>query len=295
MQKTTQDQLLTLTLLDGQVRVLICDTTLMVEEARRIHGLSHTATAALGRLLTVGSMMGAMLKGKGESVALTVKGDGPLGQMVAVAQSDASVKGYAVNPGVELPLNAKGKLDVGGAVGAGKLTVVRDMGFGEPYVSQVDLVSGEIGEDFAYYFTASEQTPSLVSVGVRVKEEVVASGGMIIQTMPGCGEAALILLEMRTPDYARLSAAIEGGAVLDALCEEYFEGMEPKVLGRVTPEYHCDCSLERIERALVALGSDEIEDMIAKQGGAHVTCQFCNREFTLDPEQLRALFDRREA
>jgi len=292
LSNATGDQLLTLTLLNGEVRVFICVTTRLAEEARRTHAMSRTATAALGRLLTVGIMMGAMLKTGGDSVTLTVKGGGPIGQLVAVARPDGTIKGYAVNPKAELPLNEKGKLDVGGVIGRqGQLTVIRDMGLREPYVGQVNLVSGEIGEDFAYYFTTSEQAPSLVSVGVRVGERVTASGGLIIQPMPGCQEAALLLLEMRVPDYAELSAALERGTALEALCEEYFEGLEPKILARITPEYRCDCNRSRIERALVTLGRDEIEDMIKLQGGAHMTCHFCNHEYTLEAAELRALID----
>ena len=292
MNKAIGDQLFTLTLLNGEVRVFICDTTRLVDKARRTHMMSRTATAALGRLLSVGVMMGAMLKTGGDSVTLTIKGDGPLGQLVAVARPDGTIKGYVVSPEVELPLNARGKLDVGGAIGRnGQMTVIRDMGLREPYVGQVNLVSGEIGEDFAYYFTTSEQAPSLVSVGVRVKDHVTASGGMIIQPMPGCQEAALLLLEMRAPDYSDLSAAIERGVGLDALCEEYFEGLQPKVLARQTPEYRCDCSRSRIERALVTLGKDEIEDMIKEQGGAQMTCHFCKHEYELTAAELRALID----
>ena len=286
------DGMYKLSLMGGQARAILIEGTQMVERARRLHGLSRTATAALGRTLMATSMMGSMLKGEDESLTVTIKGGGPIGTVMAVGKSDGSVKGYVGNPEVELPRAANGKLPVGAAVGKdGRLTVVKDLGLREPYVGMVNLVSGEIAEDFAMYFTASEQVPSLVALGVLVGERVEAAGGLIVQMMPGASEAAIASVEQSAGMFMDISGTMREyhlkGSVTQLLVH-----LEPEILSQLTPAYRCDCSRERVERALISLGREEIENMIREQHGAQVDCHFCDRRYRLSEEELRALLER---
>ena len=286
------DGMLRISLMEGQARAFLCQSTRLVQEARTIHRLSNVATAALGRLLTGTSMMGAMLKDDGDSLTAYIKGGGPIGTILAVGKPDGTVKGYADNGGVELPLRADGKLDVGGAVGKrGQLTVVKDLGLKEPYVGCVNLVSGEIGEDLAMYFTASEQTPSLVSLGVLVARDVVAAGGLIIQVMPGCSQAALRSIETSAPMFMNISATFaEYG--LEGTMSQLLGHLEPEVTGRLMPAYRCDCTRERFERGLISLGREELTSLIEEDHGAEVNCHFCNRSYRFSEKQLRDLLAR---
>ncbi len=286
------DGMYKLSLMGGQARAILIEGTQMVERARRLHGLSRTATAALGRTLMATSMMGSMLKGEDESLTVTIKGGGPIGTVMAVGKSDGSVKGYVGNPEVELPRAANGKLPVGAAVGKdGRLTVVKDLGLREPYVGMVNLVSGEIAEDFAMYFTASEQVPSLVALGVLVGERVEAAGGLIVQMMPSASEAAIASVEQSAGMFMDISGTMREyhlkGSVTQLLVH-----LEPEILSQLTPAYRCDCSRERVERALISLGREEIEDMIREQHGAQVDCHFCDRRYRLSEEELHALLER---
>lgn len=282
------DGMLRLSLLEGQARAFLIESTQLVETARRLHGLSRIATAALGRTLTCTAMMGAMLKGEKESVSVTIKGGGPIGSVVTVGHVDGSVKGYVDNPGVDLPRTTK-KLPVGDAVGkAGKLTVVKDLGLRDPYVGQTNLVSGEIAEDFAMYFTASEQVPSLVSLGVLVGDKVEAAGGLIIQMLPGASEAAIRSVEMSAPMFADISATMKEYHLKGAL-EQLLVHLQPEILGESQPVFKCNCSRERIERMLITLGREEMEDMIATQHGAQVDCHFCNKRYEFTEAELQTL------
>lgn len=286
------DGILRISLMGGQARAFLIDSTRMVAEAQRVHKLSRVATAALGRLLTGASLMGCMLKDERDSLTMTVKGGGPLGTLMAVARADGTVKGYVDVPNIELPLRADGKLDVGTAVGKkGQLTVIKDMGMREPYVGMVNLQSGEIGEDLAMYFTASEQTPSLVSVGVLTNNSVLAAGGLIIQIMPGCSEIALKSIEMSAPMFMNISQTIQefglNGAYQQLLCH-----LEPEILGTARPRYLCDCSRERFERGLISLGEEELTEIINEDHGAELNCHFCNRTFRFSEKQLRDLLER---
>lgn len=285
-----RDVLLRLSLLEGQARAFLADTTRLCEEARRVHTLSRTATAALGRHMTAALMLGAMLKSEEDSVTAVIKGSGPLGTLMAVARADLNVKGYVENPAVDPPRRGA-KLDVGAAVGRpGRLTIIKDMGMREPYVGQVNLVSGEIAEDYALYFTASEQTPSLVSLGVLTGDSVQAAGGLIVQMMPGASEAAIQSIELATPMFADISATIAQFG-LDGACEQLLSHLQPQLLDRGVPHYLCDCSRERIERALISLGREELQDMIEKEGGAEVGCQFCNHKYRFSAQDLQTLLD----
>ena len=238
------------------------------------------------------SMMGSMLKGENESLTVTIKGGGPIGTIMAVGKADASVKGYVAFPDVELPRAANGKLPVGAAVGKdGRLTVVKDLGLREPYVGMVNLVSGEIAEDFAMYFTASEQVPSLVSLGVLVGERVEAAGGLIIQMLPGASEAAIQSIEASAGMFMDISGTMREYHLKGAV-QQLLLHLEPEILTHRLPAYRCDCSRERVERALISLGREELEDMIREQHGAQVDCHFCNKRYELSEEQLRDLLKR---
>ena len=291
MDLKSRDGILHISLLGGQARAILIESTAMVEEARRIHGLSRIASAALGRTLTATAMMGSMLKGTGESVTASIRGDGPIGTVLAVASSDCDVKGYVDNPGIDLPRTGP-KLPVGAAVGRdGRLTVIKDMHMREPYVGQVNLVSGEIAEDFAMYFTASEQTPSLVSLGVLVSDEKVESaGGLIVQVMPGASEAAIASIEASAGMFMDISATMKEYH-LDGAVQQLLLHLEPEVLERRDTKYACDCNRGRIERALITLGAEELGDMIATQHGAQVDCHFCNKRYEFSENDLKTLLD----
>ena len=283
------DGLYHISLMGGQARAILIDSTNLVQRAKDIHHLSRTATAALGRTLTMAAIMGSMLKSDTDSVTAQINGGGPIGTVLAVAHGDCSVKGYVDNPDVDLPRVGK-KLPVGPAVGKdGKLTVIKDLHLKEPYVGQVNLVSGEIAEDFAMYFTASEQTPSLVSLGVLVSDEKVeAAGGLLIQLMPGASEAAIASIENSAGMFMDISATMREYHLKDSV-QQLLLHLEPEVLEERTPVYRCDCSRERIERMLVTLGKDELTDMIDTQHGAKVDCHFCNRRYEFSEEDLKIL------
>ena len=283
------DGLYHISLMGGQARAILIESTNLVQRAKDIHHLSRTATAALGRTLTMAAIMGSMLKNDSDSITAQIKGGGPIGTILAVAHGDCSVKGYVGNPDVELPRVGK-KLPVGPAVGKdGKLTVIKDLHLKEPYVGQVNLVSGEIAEDFAMYFTASEQTPSLVSLGVLVSDEKVESaGGLLIQMLPGASEAAIASIENSAGMFMDISGTMREYHLKGAV-QQLLLHLEPEVLQERTPQYRCDCSRERIERMLVTLGRDELADMIEKQHGAQVDCHFCNRRYEFSEDDLKTI------
>lgn len=285
------DGLYDISLMGGQARAILIESTQLVQRAKEIHGLSRIATAALGRTLTATVMMGSMLKGDNESVSTQIKGGGPIGTVLAVAHGDCTVKGYVDNPGVDLPRTGK-KLPVGVAVGKeGRLTVIKDLKLREPYVGQVNLVSGEIAEDFAMYFTASEQTPSLVSLGVLVSDErVEAAGGLIIQILPGASEAAIASIEASAGMFMDISGTMREYHLKDSV-PQLLMHLEPEILSTRQPRYACNCSRERIEQVLVALGAEELSDMIREQHGAQVDCHFCNKRYTFCEDELKALLE----
>ncbi len=289
MSVMNQDGLLHISLLEGQARAILIESTAIVQRAKEIHGLSKIATAALGRTLTATAMLGSMLKGEDESVTATIKGGGPIGTVLAVSNEKCDVKGYVTNPEVDLPRTGK-KLPVGAAVGKeGRLTVIKDMHLREPYVGQVNLVSGEIAEDFAMYFTASEQTPSLVSLGVLVSDEKVeAAGGLIVQLLPGAGEAAIQSIENSAGMFMDISGTMKQYH-LDGAVDQLLMHLQPEILERRQTRYACDCSRARVEKALIALGRRELRDMIDEQHGALVNCHFCRKAYGFTEEELEAL------
>lgn len=286
-----QDGLYHISLMGGQARAILIESTQLVQRAKDIHGLSRIASAALGRTLTCAAMMGSMLKGEDESITAQIKGGGPIGTVMAVAHGDCTVKGYVDNPGIDLPRTGP-KLPVGAAVGKnGRLTVVKDMHLREPYVGQVNLVSGEIAEDFAMYFTASEQTPSLVSLGVLVSDEKVESaGGLIVQVMPGASEAAIASIENSAGMFMDISGTMKEYHLKDSV-QQLLMHLEPEILATREPRYACACSRERIEKVLISLGADELKDMIRTQHGAQVDCHFCNKRYEFSEDALKTLLD----
>ena len=283
------DEMLHMTLMGGQARVLLCDTTGLVQRCSDIHNATPLATAAMGRLMTGTLMMSVMLKGDHEDVSVTVKGGGPIGTLVCVGDH-GTVRACCDNPRVELPLRADGKLDVGGAVGhSGRMSVVKDLGLKEPYIGQCELVSGEIAVDLANYFTVSEQQPSLVALGVLTSgERVLRAGGLLIQPMPGCEESTIDQLELRSPMFADISREL-AAAPKEELAEDWFRGMEPKLLERTPLEYRCTCSRERMERALLSMGAGDLREIIDDGKGAELGCHFCGNTYFFTTEELKAL------
>ena len=276
----------------NQARVIALRTTGVVQEAQKVHGTTPVATAALGRTLTMGLVLGAMLKAE-ETLTIQIKGEGPLGGIVVVANSRGQVKGYVGNPEVDLPLNAAGKLAVGEAVGPGYLHVIRDMGLKEPYHGTVPLQNGEIGEDFAYYFAVSEQTPSAVMVGVLVGIDGVplGSGGIVVQLMPDAMDDDLFIssLEERLQGMTQVSSLFAGDRSPEEIVSDVFSGLELRYLDRQEVQFHCDCSRERFERGLVALGREELQEMAAKGEPVEVICHFCNRQYAFSVDDLDKL------
>lgn len=287
---------------DKIIKGLLCDAAVnfyaitarnLAESARIMHGASPTCTAVLGRSLMAASMMGCMMKNAGDEVSLLFKGDGPAGNVVCVGRSDGSVKGYVAHPEVELPPRADGKLDVGGAVGRqGTLTVISDLGLKEPYIGQSELVSGEIAEDVASYYMNSQQQPSAVFLGVHMNQGgVTSASGIILQPMPFCPEPVIGLLESRLDAVAEMPGLLEGGMPLEKVLDWLFSDMEPVITAELEPRLRCDCSRARLERVLLSLGREELQDMIDQQGGAELTCHFCNQKYHFDRQDLERLLE----
>ena len=290
-----KSRLLRLTLMGGQARVFLCDTTEMAQQARDIHHASNTCSAAMGRMIAATAIMGAGLKSEGDRITATINGGGPAGPLCAVARPDGVVKVTIENPELELALKPNGKLDVGGALGKdGQLTIMRSFGYGEPYVGRVALVSGEIAEDFAMYYLESEQIPSLCALGTMVGEEILAAGGLLIQAMPGCSEELLDALEIRAELFGAISQLLQE-MTLEEIVSGCFRGLEPEILEEIPLRLHCDCSREYIERVLLSMGEGEIRDMIEKQNGCEVSCHFCRRSYAFTGDELEALLEQASA
>ncbi|MBW4513763.1 MAG: Hsp33 family molecular chaperone HslO [Timaviella obliquedivisa GSE-PSE-MK23-08B] len=280
---------------DGGIRAVGVITTRLTEEARQRHNLSYVATAALGRTMTAGLLLVSSMKRAESRVNLRIRGDGPLGGVMVDAGLDGTVRGYVDHPEVELPPNAKGKLDVGGAIGEGFLYVVRDVGFEFPYSSTVELVSGEIGEDVAHYLVSSEQTPSALLVGVFVGAEgVTASGGILLQVLPKAArdEALVELLESRVATMAGFTPLLQAGKTLPQIFEELMGDMGLNILPETQLlRFHCGCDFDRVLGALKILGEAELQDMIIKDKGAEAICHFCNAVYQADSQQLEKLIE----
>lgn len=289
--ESKQDYIIRGSAADGQIRVFAATTRNLVEEARKIHNASPVATAALGRLLTGAAMLGSMMKGKGDLLTVQIMGDGPIGTMTVTADSMARVKGYVQNPEVMLPPNKEGKLDVGGAVGRGRFRVMKDLGLKEPYVGETELISGEIAEDFTYYFAASEQVPSSVALGVLMDRSntVAQAGGFIIQLMPDASEEVISHLEQKLTEVTAVSGLLEEGMTPEEILEYIFAGFNLKLLDKIPASYYCNCSRERVEKALLSLGRKELDEMIADGEPITTNCQFCGGSYTFSVEDLQRL------
>ncbi len=275
----------------GMVRFAAVQTCGMVERMRQIHHTMPLATAALGRALTVCSMMGDDLKSEKGSVTLQIRGGGPLGSITAVADSCGNTRGYLQNPALELPLRPDGKLDVGGGVGCdGVLTVIRDDGEGEPFSGKVELRSGEIAEDVAAYFAESEQIPTVCALGVLVgrDQSVCCAGGFLIQLMPGAEEQVIDLLEQRIAAFGSVTGHLQTRDIKQVMTE-LLQGLEPEILRCHEVAYECKCSREKVEQALLSMGRSELQRLAEEQKETRVTCQFCDTEYVFSPEQLMAL------
>lgn len=282
-----RDEMLQIDLCNGQVRVMLCETTATVQKCADIHETTPVCTAALGRLMTGTLMLGIMMKGEDESVTVQVRGDGPIGSLVAVADH-GDVRACADFPQLEIPLREDGKLDVGGAVGhTGRMSVIKDLGMKKQYIGQSELVSGEIAMDFANYFTVSEQQPSLVALGVLVNgNAVLKAGGLLIQPLPGCPDEIIDQLELRSPMFADISREMTF-APIEQLCEDWFRGMEPRILERTPLRYRCTCSRERMEKALISLGQKDLQSLIDEDQGAELVCHFCRSKYSFTTQELR--------
>lgn len=277
---------------DGTIRVFSAVTTELVNEAHRIHDTSATASAALGRLLTAAAIMGAQLKNEDDSTTLQINGDGALGTLVAVTDSSSRVRGYVGEPHADLPLNKKGKLDVGGAIGKGFLSVIRDMGLKEPYIGRTPLVTGEIAEDLTYYFAKSEQVPTAIALGVLVDTDlsVKAAGGYMIQLMPEATDETADKLTELVRNAPPVTDMITEGMSAQDIAFAVTNGFDMLLENKpVHPEYRCRCSRERMENALISIGKKEIRDIIEEQGEAQMTCRFCDNKYLFTKEQLEEI------
>lgn len=289
-----QDTLIRAMLGSNQARVFALRTTEIVREAVLKHGTSPVATAALGRTLTMGLVFGAMMKGD-ETITILIRGDGPLGGIVVSANSSGSVKGYVGNPAVDLPLTAQGKLDVAKAVGEGSLTVIRDLGLKEAYQGTVPLQTGEIGDDFAYYFTSSEQTPSAVAVGVLVGSDglPMGSGGIIVQLLPDAihDEEFITALETSLATMPAASSLFATNNTPIEILEDVFKDLEIRFIDSQDIFFRCDCSWERFEQGLITLGTEEIEELVKSQETIETVCHFCNKKYHFTNEQLQCILE----
>ena len=282
--------------MDGAIRVFCAITTELVNEAHTIHDTNPVASAALGRLLTGAVLMGAAgLKNESDSLTLQINGDGPLGRLVAVTDSSLNVRGYVHNPYVDLPLNSRGKIDVGGGVGVGDLSIIRDLGLKEPYIGRIPLVSGEIAEDLTYYYAKSEQIPTAIALGVLVDTDnsIKAAGGYMIQLMPEATDDMAKRLEEIIAGLPPVTEMIDSGMDVMDIAFRVTQGFSMLLENKtVTPAYKCKCSRGRMEKALISIGKDELEDIIREQGQAEICCQFCNGKYTFDKAELEELLEK---
>lgn len=290
------DYMVRATAAGARIRAFACTTKELVEEARKAHNTSPVVTAGLGRLLSAGCMMGSMLKGEDDLITLIVRGDGPLQGLTVTADSKGRVKGYPLVPDVILPANAVGKLDVGGAVGRGYLKVIRDMGLKEPYVGQTELQTGEIAEDLTYYFALSEQVPSSVGLGVLMEKDntVKQAGGFIIQLMPFAEEEVIARLEDNLQNIKSVTAMLEAGHTPEEMLTQILDGMDVEILDTTPVSFYCNCSKERVQKALMGMGRRDLEDIIKDGEGIDVNCHFCNKNYHFTIDELKALLDRQE-
>ena len=283
------DYIVRATAAEGQIRAFAATTREMAETARKAHDCSPVATAALGRLMTAGAMMGVMMKGDKDVLTLQIKGEGPIGGLTVTADSHGNVKGYAEDPQVMLPANLAGKLDVGGAVGPGILYVIKDLGMKEPYVGQTELQTGEIAEDLTYYFAASEQVPSSVGLGVLMQKNntVKQAGGFIIQLMPFTDEKVIEALEAKIAQVRPVTAMLDDGMSPEQILEELLGELGLEINDTLPTQFHCSCSKERVSKALISVGAKELQSMIDDGKEIEVNCHFCNTNYSFSVDELK--------
>lgn len=288
------DYIIRATAANDQIRAFAAVTTEMVETAREHHNTSPVATAALGRLLTAGAMMGSMMKGEKDVLTLQIKAGGPLQGITVTADSQGNIKGYVGNPDVCIPANSKGKLDVAGAVGPGFLTVIKDMGLKEPYSGQVMLQTCEIAEDLTYYFATSEQVPSAVGLGVLMNKNntVRQAGGFIVQLMPFAEEEVISRLEQNVQKINSVTNLLEEGHTPESLLEKVLEGFEMQINEKMDTRFHCNCSKERVAKALISIGRKELNEMIQEGKPIEMNCHFCNTNYNFTVEELKEILRR---
>lgn len=288
------DYIIRATAANSQIRAFAAVTTETVETARKAHNTSPVATAALGRLLTGGAMMGVMMKGEKDILTLQIHAGGPLQGITVTADSRGRVKGYVGNPNVCIPANSTGKLDVAGAVGVGFMNVIKDMGLKEPYLGQVALQTSEIAEDLTYYFATSEQIPSAVGLGVLMNKDntVRQAGGFIVQLMPFADEAVISKLEENVGKINSVTNLLEEGHTAESLLEAVLEGFDIEINDRVPTEFYCNCSKERVEKALVSIGRKDLNELIQEGKEVEMNCHFCNTNYTFSVEELKEILRR---
>lgn len=289
-----KDYIVRATAANAQIRAFACTTRELVETARQAHNTSPVITAALGRLLTAGAMMGTMLKGEQDVLTLQIKGDGPVNGLTVTADAAANVKGYANVPDVMLPANAIGKLDVSGAIGQGMLSVIKDMGLKEPYVGQTVLQTGEIAEDLTYYFATSEQVPSSVGLGVLMEKDntVKQAGGFIVQLMPFAEESVIDKLEQNLSQISSVTSLLDAGNTPEQMLEILLEGLDPEIMDTVPTAFRCNCDKKRVEKALIAIGKQELQSMIEDGEEIEVNCHFCNSHYKFSVDELKDIYKR---
>ena len=288
------DYIVRATAANASIRAFATTGKELVETARKAHDTSPVVTAALGRLMMGGVMMGAMLKGENDLLTLQVSGDGPIKGMTVTADAKGNVKGYAIEPQVMLPPNAVGKLDVGGAVGSGALRVIKDMGLKEPYVGQTVLQTGEIAEDLTYYFATSEQVPSCVGLGVLMEKDntVRQAGGFIIQLMPFTEDEVIAKLEENLKKFSSVTSVLNEGKTAEEMLGILLDGMDLEITDTMPAQFYCNCDKKRVEKAIISIGKKDIEEMIAENKDIEVNCHFCNTSYTFSVEELKVLLQK---
>lgn len=287
------DYVIRATAAKGQIRAFAATTRDLVEYAREAHNTSPVATAALGRLLTAGVMMGITMKGDADILTLKIQGDGPIGGLTVTADAKGRVKGYVFQPDVMLPPNEKGKLDVGGALGVGVLSVIKDIGLKEPYVGQTILVSGEIAEDLTYYYATSEQTPSSIALGVLMNKDntVRQAGGFMIQLMPGAEEEVISRLEQKLGEISSITSLMDVGNTPEMILQYILGEFELEILDKLPAEFYCNCEKDRVAKALISLGKRELQEMIEEGKEIEVNCHFCGHHYMFSVEELKELLE----
>ncbi len=279
---------------NGKVSIICANTTYLVESARNLHDFSPVVTAAFGRVITIASMMAINMKDLDNNLTIQVKGDGPIGNIVVSANCFPKLKGYVQNPTVDIPLNKDGKLDVSGAVGkSGFLNIIKDLGLKEPYIGMVPLISGEIAQDFTNYFATSEQTPTVVSLGVLVnKDGVSKSGGYLLNLMPDATESEIKKIEESIKNIEPISKMLDNNMSLEEIAKRVTGDENVKIIEEnIIPVYECDCSKERFKRGLTTLGKEELEDMVSKEEKIETVCHFCNKKYEFTKEELKQIID----